>query len=139
MDEVEGVVMIAGEAVRTDGSGALVLEGSICADCYKTVFPPVPICPECMSDAVSAQPLPTHGTLYSWSVVHVAPKGWTVPYTAGYVDLSEGVRVFTHIVDADPGDLEMDMDVALCVATLGAEDDGTPKASYAFAPVRKEA
>ena len=37
------------------------------------------------------------GSLYAWSVVHVAPKGWNVPYIAGYVDLPESVP-FAHIV-----------------------------------------
>lgn len=129
--------MIAGDAVQAGSDGSPVLVGAECRDCGQTVFPPVNVCPECLSENIERTHLPPRGTLYSWSVVHVAPKGWTVPYIAGYVDLSDGVRVFSHIVDADPDNLEMDMDVALCTATLGQHTDGTPVASYAFAPVSK--
>jgi len=138
MDELADGIMIAGEAVRAGADGAPVLVGSVCAGCGTRVFPPVPVCPECMSDDMAPRELPRQGKLYSWSVVHVAPKRWTVPYIAGYVDLDEGVRVFAHIVDAEPAALEMDMEVALRVATLGAEQDGTARRSYAFAPVGKD-
>ena len=62
--------------------------------------------------------------LYTWSVVHVAPKGWNVPYIAGYVDLPESVRVFAHIVGVDAVDLEMDTVVTL-TTVVGADENGT--------------
>ena len=64
---------------------------------------------------------------------HVAPSGWKVPYIAGYVDLPEGVRVFAHVVGAEPEKLEMDMDLILTTAVLGENDNG-PVKSYAFTP-----
>ena len=137
MSEPDMPMLIAGDAVDANGNGAPVLVGAKCRDCGQTVFPPVTICSSCMSEDIERVHLPAQGTLYSWSVVHVAPRGWTVPYIAGYVDLMEGVRVFTHIVDADPDKLEMDMQVALCTATLGTDTDGTPVASYAFVPTGK--
>jgi uncharacterized OB-fold protein len=87
-----------------------------------------------MSEKMNPVRLSREGTLYSWSVVHVAPKGWKVPYIAAYVDLPEGVRVFTHVVGADAKKLAMDMKVRLTTATLGTGEDGKPMASYAFTP-----
>ncbi|MEX2454294.1 MAG: Zn-ribbon domain-containing OB-fold protein [Rhodospirillaceae bacterium] len=124
---------LAGDAVRLASDGRARLYGTGCNDCGTKIFPPTPVCPECMSENVSEIELSGEGTLYSWSVVHVAPKNWHVPYVAGYVDLPEGVRVFTHVVGADPGSLSMDMQVALTTAVLG-EEDGTPVESYAFTP-----
>ena len=43
------------------------------------------------------------------------------------------MRVFTHVVGADPAALAMDMTVTLTTAVLG-EDGGVPVASYAFTP-----
>ena len=126
---------LAGEAVRRAADGTARLIGTECGDCGAKVFPPVHVCPACMSENVRETELSTVGTLYSWSVVHVAPKNWHVPYIAGYVDLPEGVRVFTHVVDAEPDALEMDMAVRLTTAVLG-EADGEPVESYAFTPAK---
>lgn len=134
MVDRETPLLLAGKAVRTDADGAPTLVGSRCGDCGTRVFPPVSVCPECLSEDIDSLPLSSRGTLYSWSVVHVAPKGWTVPYVAGYVDLPEGVRVFAHIVGADPEALAMDMKVMLCTAALGTDEQGQAMASYAFAP-----
>lgn len=125
--------LLAGHALRVDASGDACLVGSHCADCGTHVFPPVTVCPECMSENVSDTDLATEGTLYSWSVVHVAPKGWNVPYIAGYVDLPNEVRVFAHITGAESDKLSMDMPVSLTTAILG-DDDGAPVESYAFTP-----
>ena len=125
---------LAGDAIGTDAAGRPTLIGIVCGDCAAKMFPPGDVCPDCMSENVTRLPLSPIGTLYSWSVVHAAPKGWTVPYIAGYVDLPEGIRVFAHIVDADPAKLSMDMAVTLCVRELGVDETGASVTSYAFAP-----
>lgn len=134
-EELHTPIHLAGDAVRTGLDGTLRLYGSGCADCGTRLFPPVHVCPECMSENVAECELSAEGTLYSWSVVHVAPKQWKVPYIAGYVDLPEDVRVFAHIVGTAPEALEMDMPVRLTTAVLG-EADGAPVDSYAFTPVK---
>ncbi len=111
------------------------LIGSVCQECGARVFPPVAVCPECMSEKMADLPLSQEGTLYAWSVVHVAQKGWTTPYIAGYVDLPEQVRVFSHII-ARPDELANDMKVRLTSAVLGTGEDGQPVQSYAFMPAR---
>jgi uncharacterized OB-fold protein len=125
--------LLAGSAVRVGADGTVYLVGVQCAGCQTKVFPPVPVCPECMSEDIDRIDLSSDGSLYSWSVVHVAPKGWNVPYIAGYVDLPDDVRVFAHITGADPGSLEMDMAVTLTTAVLG-DKDGAAVESYAFTP-----
>jgi|MDTA01.2.fsa_nt_gb uncharacterized OB-fold protein len=135
-EEMHEQPLLAGDAVRVETDGGAKLVGIVCGDCEAKVFPPVPVCPECMSENVSEIELSDQGSLYTWSVVHVAPKNWKVPYTAGYVDLPEGVRVFAHIVGADSNKLEMDMPMFLTTAVLG-QDEAGPVESYAFTPVAK--
>ena len=130
--------LIAGEAVRLDDDGRPTLIGSECADCATRVFPPVALCPECMGDELAPLALGRSGRLYSYSTVHVAPRGWTVPYVAGYVDLPEGVRVFTHVVDAAEEGLAMEMELELTTAVLGTDGDGRAVSSYAFRPCATE-
>ena len=126
--------LIAGEAVRIGDDGRPTLIGSQCADCATRVFPPVVLCPECMGENIGPLALGRTGRLYSYCTVHVAPRGWSVPYIAGYVDLPEGVRVFTHVVDAAEDRLSMEMEVELTTAVLGTESDGEAFSSYAFRP-----
>lgn len=130
----EAMPMLAGAGIEMDAAGGPCLVGSACAECGAKVFPPVHVCPDCMSEKIDPLRLSRTGSLYSWSVVHVAPKNWKVPYVAAYVDLPEGVRVFAHVVGADPKALTMDMTVTLTTATLGTGEDGKPMASYAFTP-----
>jgi uncharacterized OB-fold protein len=49
------------------------------------------------------------GTLYSYSTVHISASR-KVPYTIGYVDFDNGVRVLAQI-DADPSTLACDLPV----------------------------
>lgn len=135
--ELHEALNLAGDAVERDDTGGVRLVGSACAECGKLVFPPTDVCPECMSDNVTRRSLSPRGTLYSWSVVHAAPKGWRLPFVAAYVDLPDGVRVFAHMVDVDPARLVMDMPVEVCMAVLGTDETGAPVESYSFAPLRE--
>jgi uncharacterized OB-fold protein len=128
---------LAGDAVERDAMGKATILASECADCQKRVFPPTDVCPECLSEDLGRIALSQRGTLYSWSVVHAAPKGWSLPFIAAYVDLPEGVRVFAHMVDVDPADLVMDMAVEVCIARLGVDEAGAPVESYSFVPVKE--
>ena len=51
-------------------------------------------------------------TLYTWSIVHVndlPPFADRVPYVAAVVDLEEGPRMMTNVVDCDFERLEVGM------------------------------
>lgn len=134
--ELHEALNLAGDAVKRDAKGTVHLIATECNECSKRVFPPTDVCPECMSENVGPITLGTRGTLYSWSVVHAAPRGWTLPFIAAYVDLPEGVRVFAHMVDVDPAALVMDMPVEVCMATLGTDETGAAVESYSFVPVK---
>jgi len=51
------------------------------------------------------------GRLYTWSTVHVSASR-PVPYTLGYVDLDDGLRVLVQLA-GDPGEFQMDGPVRL--------------------------
>jgi benzoylsuccinyl-CoA thiolase BbsA subunit len=132
-DTLHSEPTLAGEALTFDDRGAPRLKGSVCRTCGQRVFPPVAVCPECLSESIEPLILSSEGVLYSWSTVYVAPKEWRVPYVAGYVDLPEGVRVFAHVV-GDARRLRMDGKVRLTVAELGQDVTGASVRSYAFEP-----
>ena len=73
-----------------------------CLDCADVTFPPKPICPNCFSSRLSWQPLSGRGTLYSYSKVWAGPEvfGEELPYTVCVVDLDEGLRLASRLLDA---------------------------------------
>lgn len=85
-------------SMETDGQ----IVGSRCEECGLLAYPSARVCRTCLSSHQVAHVLADHGTLYSYSTVHVA-SGREVPYTVGYVDLADGVRILAplHISDDD--------------------------------------
>lgn len=85
-----------------------------CRACDAVTYYPRPFCPECWSDDVDWVDASGRATLYSHSTVYMndlPPFAEQVPYVAAVVELAEGPRMMTQIVDCDPADLVMDMAV----------------------------
>ena len=76
--------------VTVDGERRLV--GARCTSCATHTFPAQAGCPRC-GGVTEVVPLPTRGTVWSWTVQRIAPKspfvheGEYEPFTVGYVDL----------------------------------------------------
>lgn len=72
-----------------------------CLDCGDDTFPPKPICPNCFSSRISWQPLSGRGTLYSYSKIWAGPEVFEeeLPYTVCVVDLDEGLRLGSRLLD----------------------------------------
>jgi len=136
--EMRDALNLAGDAVQRDAHGRVALVATECNACSKRVFPPTDVCPECMAEDLSNLTLGPRGTLYSWSLVHAAPRGWTLPFVAAYVDMPEGVRVFAHVVGVDPEKLKIDMPVEVCMAVLGKDETNAVVESYSFKPASEE-
>ncbi|WP_250301247.1 Zn-ribbon domain-containing OB-fold protein [Streptomyces sp. A 4/2] len=83
-----------------------------CGACAKPHHYPREFCPHCWSEDVTWERASGRATLYTWSVVHrndLPPFGSRVPYTAAVVDLAEGPRMMTEIVDCPEDDLRIGM------------------------------
>ena len=96
-----------------DGLAAETLLLRVCAMCGRAAYPPMPGCPSCGHDEGETVVSKGDGTLYTWTVCHVAfdPSfADDVPYTVGLVEVSEGARVLARI-SGDPDALVADMPV----------------------------
>jgi uncharacterized OB-fold protein len=94
-----------------------------CADCGKPHHYPRPFCPFCWSENVPWEQASGRATLYTYSTVYLndlPPFNSQLPYVAAIVDLEEGPRVMTRIVDADAAELAIGM--ALEVTYRGLND-----------------
>lgn len=122
---------VAPNLVRVDASGRAHLVGGRCKNCGASSFPSATVCTSCLSEDIETVDLGDEGKLYSYSVVHQAPKGWTTPYTLGYVDLPGDVRVLAHI-DAPLDSIAIDMPVKLSIGVVGTDPAGASLMSYTF-------
>jgi uncharacterized OB-fold protein len=68
-----------------------------CNACGEVHFYPRNICPFCFSDQTEWQEASGRGTIYTYSVMRRTP----IPYAIAYVELEEGPRIMTNIVDCD--------------------------------------
>lgn len=129
----EGLALIAPDSLMREPGGRVALHGGRCASCAGLSFPRAKVCTVCLSEAVEPQGLATTGTLYTFSVVHQAPKGWVVPYVLGYVDLDDGVRVLAHIKVA-PEEARIDQRVRLTTGVVASTPAGEGVSTYVFVP-----
>lgn len=89
------------EPVVAPGADGPRLVGARCGGCGTAWFPYRAVCPSCAAPGPGRLLLGPAGTLYSWSTVHISSSR-PVPYTLGYVDMAEGVRVLATIKPARP-------------------------------------
>ncbi len=83
-----------------------------CLTCKEAIFYPRPFCPHCWSEEVEWITASGKATMYTWSVVYrndLPPFGERVPYVAAVVDLEEGPRMMTNVVECEFDDLSVGM------------------------------
>lgn len=73
------------------------LLGKQCQACHKHHWYPRGVCPFCGSTATAWVPLSGRGTIHACSTLRRANP----PYTVAYVELAEGPRMLTNLVDMD--------------------------------------
>lgn len=106
-----------------DAEGAFLIGGT-CAACGFTTLGVREICPDCWAEGTMREaPIGRRGTLYTFTVIHQLPQGYDEPFAVGYVDLADGIRVFSHI-DNTPNSLVIGADLELASAHLRKDDDG---------------
>jgi uncharacterized protein len=95
-----------------------------CNSCGAVHHYPRPFCPTCWSDDLAWQEASGRATLYTFSTVYMndlPPFNGRLPYVAAAVDLEEGPRVMTNIVDCDPAELRVGLAVEVAYTELTAE------------------
>ncbi len=94
-----------------------------CATCAKAVFYPRSICPYCHSDQLEWIVTSGKGTIYTYTVVHQAFGAFVedVPFVVALVELEEGVRMMSRIVDAPRERVTIGAPVRVTFAGAGEE------------------
>ncbi len=86
-----------------------------CSGCGALRNPPRPMCPKCRSldwDTVESS---GRGIVYSYVMPH-QPRFpfFDYPYIVALVELDEGVRLVSNLIDIEPADVTVGMPVQVC-------------------------
>ena len=106
-----------------------------CNDCSTLIWFPRPVCPSCGSFSVDwSTEASGKGTIYSFTVNRrgagdLPEYREPVPYVLAYVELAEGPRIMTNIVECDPDSVKIGQAVELVW-----HDTGEGTALYRFRP-----
>jgi len=120
------------------------LIGNKCNSCKKVYFPPREACPYCRRKSYGKMEeikLNGKGKILTYSIIHVGPEAFEkqVPYPVAIVELDEGPRITTQIVDCDIKDVKIDMKVESTFRKI--QEDGYTGAlyyGYKFRPLRNK-
>jgi len=120
IDDPAGPRLIAQECVAC---GARFFDRrNACAACSQTAFRPVEVASE--------------GVLRTFTIVHFAAEGVTVPFVAGVIDC-DGTSVRGNVVNVapDPEHVRIGMKVRLTTVPLDRDENGVDAVGFGFEPI----
>lgn len=95
-----------------------------CQECGHYRYPPGNICPHCLSDRLAWVKASGRGTVHTWTVFHRAyHPAFTqdVPYTVVAIELEEGPRLPSNLVDCKIEDIRVGLPVEVVFEDVTAE------------------
>lgn len=116
------------------------LIGTKCGNCGKVDFPPRTVCPDCGRKSIGRMErlkLGGKGSVVTYTVIHEAPSQFEMqkPYVVAIIELEEGVRLTSQVIDVKPEDVKIGLKVQAAFRKLGQEGDaGVIHYGYKFRP-----
>ncbi len=95
-----------------------------CKRCSNLFFYPRELCPHCLSSDIEWQKVSGRGRLYSYTIIYQPGNpafNADVPYIYAMVQLDEGPRIISNLVDCPIEEVRIDMPV------VAVFDDVTPE------------
>ena len=95
-----------------------------CEDCGHLFYPIGPVCSHCLSLNVGWQQVSGKGRISSYVIFHKAWAEWLkprVPYAVVQVELDEGPRLTTNLVEAGPEEARVGLEVEAVFETVTDE------------------
>ena len=113
-----------------DGAAEGELRIQRCLDCGLPYFYPRPMCPGCGGPNVEWFAASGAATLHSYIISERPAPGYDPPFVIAIVELAEGPRMLTNIVEVEPTPEALVLDMALTVRFEQRDDISLP----VFAP-----
>ena len=100
-------------AAYWEGTRKRELRAQSCSACRHLRWPPAPVCPRCLALEHEWIALSGRGRVFSFIIVHKSqhPAFWGDPYNVAIVELEEGPRLHTNLVDVDPAAIAIGLPV----------------------------
>jgi 3-hydroxybutyryl-CoA dehydrogenase len=121
------------EGMFTEADGGVLLANK-CKDCGKVFFPKRHVCAGCGASDMDEVLLRDGAKLYTYTTVQMPIHKYKPPFTLGWVEFPEGVRVMSQIKDWDKQPLKIGMEMKLVIDTLW-EEETKEVIGYKFQPV----
>ena len=108
------------------------LVGEECTACGNKYFPARPVC-SCGSNEFKAYSLAKKGKVVTWTVINNAPIGFEkyTPYMVSMIELEDGLRIISQLVDIDPEEVSAGLKVEACFRKV-KEDGKTGILQYGY-------
>lgn len=116
------------------------LIGTECGNCGRIFFPPRDMCVDCHRlslGKMKKRQMTGRGTVITYTEVHEAPSAFRmqIPYILGIIELDEGPKVTSQIVDCNPNDIKIGMNVQSVFRKISEDGkSGTIHYGYKFKP-----
>lgn len=114
------------------------MEGSKCYTCLECFFPARDFCPNCRRTGdVKKHTMQGKGKIFSYTTTYVPLEGFErqTPYTLAIVQLEEGPKITSVIVDCEPSEVEIGMRVRDVFRRISEDgESGIIHYGYKFCP-----
>jgi uncharacterized OB-fold protein len=99
------------------------LIGTKCLKCGRVFIGPRKVCPQCGNRELQDVELPRRGRIYSYTVVRAPPmeRENYGPYIIAIVELENGCKLTTEIVDCSPEEIDIGTEVEAVFRKIGEE------------------
>jgi uncharacterized OB-fold protein len=122
-------------AISSSTSGKSHLIGSRCRNCQEVMFPQRAICLSCFGKDLEQVDLSSRGKLFTYTINHQGPREFPTPYASGYIDLPEGIRIYSLLTDWETRGLEIGAEMELVIEKIKEDKEGNIVLGYKFRPV----
>ena len=95
-----------------------------CRSCRQEIFFPRLICHKCLSGDLEWFKSTGQGIVYSYTIIHqVSHESFApdVPYVYAIIELEEGIRMISNIINTDPSKVRIGMNVKVVFEDVAAE------------------
>lgn len=106
-----------------EGTRAGELRLQRCRPCSGSYFPPRPFCPACGRREVEVYRASGRARLLSYVISHRPAPGFEAPYSIAIVELEEGPRMMTNVVDCPQTPEALVLDMPLQVRFEAVSDE----------------
>ena len=120
------------EQSEIDGKPRML--GTHCQQCGRYSFPFREICIFCHSRKAQKAYLSPRGKLHTFTICRVPVPNTHPPYGIGFVELPEGLMVFSQFTKGTEKDLKIGMEMEMVVEKLKTDKDGNEIFTYKFRP-----